>query len=305
MRDVSQLDELIRTGLHKCVLGFDPAVISRDIADPIAAEGHRVNAVQMLHSRRQIDVAFVAQDILVHVFHLFRHVKVHAAQLVDDLHEGVQIQHRIAVRCKARQPVDLLQQRVNPVPAPVQRAGIDGVDLAHFRIRVRDGIPRNADKVHFMLYRIESSHQDRVGAPAHLVQPDQQHGIDTILPAVLKRGSLRHRFRGRSWSGSGHGLRARRGFDSGRHFFRLHRQRWRFLPQQIGSRPSDGHNQQSSENQKEDCNKLVFSLHTFSPISLFYYYTAKLRRMEQKTSQYMQLFPDCNCKLCLQVVKFL
>ena len=305
VRNVSQLDKLIRAGLHKGMLRFDSAVISRDIADPVAAERHRVNAVQMLHPRCQIDVALVTQDILVHILHLFRHVKVHAAQFVDDLDKGVQVQNRVAVRCKARQPVDLLQQRIDPVSAPVQRAGIDGVDLAHIRVRVCDGVPRNADEVHFMLHRIESPHQDRVGAPAHLVQSDQQHGIDTVLPAVLKRRSLRHRFRGWGRLNRGLRLRAGRGFDSRCRLFGLHREGRRFLPHQIGSCPSDGHNQQSSENQKEDRNKLVFFLHMFSPFSVFLYYTAKLRRMEQKTSQYMQLFPDCNCKIRLQVVKFL
>ena len=194
---------LFKDRFQKGLLGADAADVLRAIAGAVVvvAEAHHLQGVlpvQMLHALFQVDVQVLIGVVIVHVQ---GDLKVHAADLVHQLHEGFQVHLHREVHGDA-------QGVGHRFPHLVHAAEIVGiVDLAGLAVDVDAGIPGDADAGDGLVFGVEAHQDIGVGAAVVIVQTGDQDGEEVVL-ALLHRLGL-----GADGGGRGDvlGGRARRG----------------------------------------------------------------------------------------------
>ena len=218
--DVAQTDELLRRRLQKFMLHLNALQIAVDIALAVAAKPHGRLSVQQLIARLQMNHRPVV------IVHGLGHVKIHPAQYVHHLNDGVQIDHCVAVHVKAGQLLHVAAQGIDAVAAVVFAAPVHAVQLSVVPLHVDDGIPGDADKIQLVAHRVQLAHHDGVGVAGAVVVAGQQDGVNAVLALGVKGAALV--VLGLDPCGAGPG--------AGRRLGRLRRQGRRPLPEPVGPR---------------------------------------------------------------------
>ena len=146
------------------------------------AEAHHLQGVlpvQVLHALFQVDVQVLIGVVIVHVQ---GDLKVHAADLVHQLHEGFQVHLHREVHRDA-------QGVGHRFPHLVHAAEIVGVvDLAGLAVDVNAGIPGDADAGDGLLLGVKAHQDIGVGAAVVVIQAGDQDGEEVVLALLHRLG---------------------------------------------------------------------------------------------------------------------
>ena len=172
-------EDLLGHSAQKFLLHLDTADVSFCIAAldarVVLAEAHQLNglfAVQMLHSRLQIDMEILGR-IVPH--HIGRHIEIHAADEIDQLFKTFKADHHIPVDGNAQQHLQLFFQ--------LFRTAVEAaVDLFDLPLHIGHGIPGDVHHVHLLGLYIIGSHNDGIGTGAAIVGAAEHEGIIIVLP---------------------------------------------------------------------------------------------------------------------------
>ena len=138
-----------------------------------------IAAVQVLGALAEMDVQVLIGVVVVHVQ---GHVEIHAADLVHQLHEGLQAHLYREVHGDAQRVGHGVRQQGHAALA------VGGVDLLGFAVDVNAGVPGDADAGNGLIFGVEAHQDVGVRAAVAVVRAGDQDGEEVVLPLLHRRG---------------------------------------------------------------------------------------------------------------------
>ena len=177
LRDGDRLNALLGKCLQERLLHLGAADIGCSIAGTVAAKLNGVRAVERLPALLQVDIEILRRVVIVHVH---RNFHINAADHIDNLLKGLQIDQHIAVHPDAEGLADLVLQRADSLLAHTGRA-VDGVNLGQIIITIDIGVARDTQKRDFIRAGVQVCDDDGVRAAAVAVRAADKNIEHTVV----------------------------------------------------------------------------------------------------------------------------
>ena len=183
---VLQRQALLEHGLEEHLLRLHAAlvVIALGIIVVVAPahQAHGLLAVELLQARLKVDLQILPGVLIVH---LTRHIHLHAADEVHDLHKGFQIDLDVIVGRKSDELFEVRFQSVHTQDA------VHRVDLLDVPLDVDHCVARDAHQAQILVGHVVGDDHDRVGIALALIRTQHKEGIKILLALAGEGGLLR------------------------------------------------------------------------------------------------------------------